>query len=117
MAITAPNIAYSGNGPTATGQILADRADAGNFARTLIGTFTVTLDGAATSFTLNYIDGTAVLGYAPSAILWAKTGGTEGTAVVQKIVDAGDNGKTATVTLSAAGTNTNTLIYSLLVAK
>jgi len=43
MAITS-NVAYSGNGPTATGQIIADRTDAGNFARTLIGSVTFTGD-------------------------------------------------------------------------
>jgi hypothetical protein len=116
MAITAPNVAYSGTGPTATGQIIADRADAGNFSRTLIGTFTVVLDGSLTSFTLNYIDGTAVLPFNPAAIFWSKIGGTESTASVVKVVDGG-TGAGATVTLSAAGTNANTLIYSVMLCK
>jgi hypothetical protein len=112
MAITAPNVSYSGTGPTATGQVIADRGDAGNFAQNLVGTFTVVLDGALTTFVMNYIDGSAVLGFKPSTILWSKNGGTESTAAVVKIVDNGD-GIGATVTLSAAGTNANTLKYGV----
>lgn len=115
MAITNV-LAYSGNGPTATGQVLANRAEQGNSARTLIGTVTFTLDGAATTSVINYIDGTATLPYNPSALFWSRIGGSEGTAVVNKIVDNA-NGIGATATLSAVGTNTNTLIYSLMICK
>jgi hypothetical protein len=115
LAITSV-LAYSGNGPSADGQILADSTLSGNFARTLVGKVTLTLDGAATTATINYIDGSAALGFAPSALFWSKIGGTESTGAVVKIVDAGD-GKTAVATLSAAGTNANTLIYSLMICK
>lgn len=115
MAIPAANVSYSGTGPTASGQVLADRGDAGNFCRTLVGTATFVLDGSLTTATLNYIDGTASLGYNPAAILFCKTGGTA-SIVVNSIVDGG-NGQTATVTFSGAGTNAQTVILSLMLLK
>jgi hypothetical protein len=112
MAVTNV-LSYSGNGPTAAGQVLADRASAGNSAQTLFGSVTFTLDGAATTSVINYIDGVAALGFKPSAIIFAKNGGSESTAAVVKIVDNND-GLGATATLSAAGTNANTLKYGVI---
>lgn len=118
MAIAAANMSFDGNGPSATGQILASRSGAGNEARRLIGTATFTGDGASTSATLNYIDGTAVLGYAPSVILASRSGGSAAAAIsVVSVVDNADNGKTAVVNFSAAPAGAATVIVSLMVEK
>jgi hypothetical protein len=114
MAYSA-NVTYSGNGPTATGQILADRASAGNMARVLYGSATFTSDGSATA-TLNYIDGTQALPFSPSAIIATINGGTSA-AKSCKIVDNADGGKTATVTFDSTLANTTTAIVGLILVK
>lgn len=64
MSIPAVNLAYIGLGPTAQGQIIASN-NSGPLAKQLVGYGTATLDGAATTFTVNYIDGTQKLAQYP----------------------------------------------------
>jgi hypothetical protein len=116
MAIAAANVVYSGNGPTATGQVLATRTDVGNFSRTLIGNVTWTGDGATTSAVGNYIDGTAVLGFAPSALLYSQNGGADSTGRILKIVDNADNGRTFTATFATAP-SAATIQFGLVICK
>ena len=78
---------------------------------------TATLDGSATSFTVNFIDGTATLSFTPSAVLVSVCGGTQpAAAVVSAIADAITT-TGFTCRLSGAGTNTNTLKIAVRVIK
>ena len=85
----------------------------------VLGTATFTGDGASTSATLNYIDGTATMGMgSPSVILCSRSGGSASASIdVVSIVDANDSGKTATVTFSAAPGNGTTVIVSFMLVK
>lgn len=117
MAIATANLTYIGSGPTATGQICVQDGLSGDFARTLVGTVTFTGDGASTSATMNYIDGTAVLGFQPRGIVAFRSGGAATATIAPvSVVDAGDNGKTATVNFSAA-VNAATIILTVLIFK
>lgn len=57
MAIPAVNLTYLGNGPTASGQVTSN-LQGGPLGKTLVGIGTATLDGAASTFTVNWVDGT-----------------------------------------------------------
>lgn len=117
MAITG-SITYSGATPVAGGSATLAFGGTSMLETSYVGTVTLTLDGAATTFVFKYVsDGTTALPFTPSGILYSLNGGTEGTAVIKKWVDNADGGKNSTITLSAAGTNTNTLIYSYMLLK
>jgi hypothetical protein len=112
MSIPDVNAVYSGVGPTASGQILAAPGQAGSVAQDLEFTGTATLDGSATTFNLNWIDGTATLPFTPSGVIASVSGGNQGaTAVVSAVIDTITATK-CTVRLSATGTNTKTLQIS-----
>ena len=116
MAISAVNLSYTGNGPTASGQVIAS-TETGGLAQDFEGFGTATLDGSATSFTVNFIDGTATLSFTPSAVLVSVCGGTQpAAAVVSAIADAITT-TGFTCRLSGAGTNTNTLKIAVRVIK
>jgi hypothetical protein len=114
MAIANANLVYSGNGPTATGQVLATRSDAGNFSRVLYGKATFTGDAASSTAVLNYIDGTATLPFIPSLLLCNRIGGAAtSTIAVVSIVDNGDQ-KGATITWSTT-VNAATMIVGVAI--
>lgn len=108
MAIADVNASYSGIGPTADSQILAT-SDGGAQAQDLEAFGTATLDGSATSFNFNWIDGTAALPFTPSAVLVSVCGGTQPAAAVISAIGDGITNKKCVIRLSGAGTNTNTL--------
>lgn len=56
MAIPAVNLSYIGQGPTAGGVITGNN-QGGPLGKTLIAMGTATLDGALTTFTVNWLDG------------------------------------------------------------
>jgi hypothetical protein len=117
MAITG-TVTYSGQAPVAGGSSTLAFGGTSMLETSYVAIVTLTLDGAATTFTFKYVsDGTTALPFTPAGFLWSKSGGTESTAAVVKIVDNADGGKNATITLSAAGTNTNTLIYAVMILK
>lgn len=60
MSITTVNAVYQGIGPTVTGEVLS-AVLSGPGAKTLKYTATITGDGSATTFKVNYIDGTATI--------------------------------------------------------
>src|SRR5258708_4938883 len=114
MSIAAASVVYSGNGPVATGQVLANSSLSGNLSRILYGTATFTGDAASSTAVLNYIDGTAVLGYAPVAVIGNRVGGAATSTIsVVSIVDNANNGLSATVTFSA-NVNAATLIVGVI---
>lgn len=116
MAVTGV-VAYSGAAPVAGGSTTLAFGGTSNLEVSYCGIVTLTLDGAATTFTFPYVEGTTALPFTPKGILFSLNGGSEGTAVIKKWVDSADGGKNSVITLSAAGTNTNTLIYSFMILK
>ena len=123
MAIPAQNLTYLTQGPSATGQEFA-ASPTGMLEVALIGTATFVLDGALTSATLNFIDGTSTVLFGPpitsggvlvpfpnnaSAVTVQVIGGTQPAAAY--ISASADTITTTgcTVRFSIAGTNTNTV--------
>lgn len=116
MAIAAQNAKYTSQGPTGSGQILANSALSNNEVQ-LLYTATVTLDGSTTSFVVNYIDGTATLPYTPTAVTSDIVGGTQ---VAAAVLGTGVGSITATgftVYLSGAGTAANTITVAGFIIK
>ena len=111
MAIADVNVTFTGNGPTASGQIIASN-QTGPSAQDLEFTGTATLDGSATSFNLNWIDGSATLPFTPSGVIIGVSGGNQGAAAVVSAVAHSIDNKKCIVRLSGAGTNTKTLQVS-----
>ena len=84
MAITTVNAFYAGTSsgansststyptPTVTGEILASQVS-GFGSQSLEGFCLPILDGSTATFTLNWIDGTAVLPYVPSIVFTSRT--------------------------------------------
>lgn len=116
MAITAVNASYKTAGPTVSGQQLA-ASGLSTLELAYVFSATATLDGSTTTFTVNYIDGTATLPFTPSAVLINVTGGTQQAATP---VYASSGTPTTTgfpVYLSGAGTSANTVIVSGFILK
>lgn len=108
MAITASNPAAVGTYPASTGQILA-ASESGKQAQTYFATVTLTGDGAASTATVNYIDGTQTLNAAPTAVLVSRIGGTAASTI--SVSGVAISGATSfTVNLSAAPANAATVI-------
>lgn len=120
MSIPAVNMTWAGQGPTDTLQVLAQGDLSGNFASTLIGTATFVLDGTLTAGVVNYIDGTKRLSFNPTGVACFRIGGTglKSIAPTRCVDDAASGGsQTATVELSAAGTNTQTIGLMFIVLR
>ena len=116
MSIATVSASYLPTGPTADKQIMA--SGPGSSAEiAYIGTATFTGDGASSTATLNYIDGTAALSFTPTAILACRVGGAAtATISVVSVVDAGNSNKTATVTFSGT-VNAATIIVGFIILK
>lgn len=112
MSIAAVNAVYSGQGPSKTGQIFEQGEMSGSAGKMLPFSATATLDGSATTFAVNYIDGTQTIP-SPVGVIACSTGGTAaGTIAVSSAVT--HNASTGqddfvTITISGAGSNGNTL--------
>lgn len=108
MAIAAVNATYFTQGPTASGQILSDQGS--SLADTTLDYFaTAILDGTATSFVLNFIDGTKTLSFVPRVVTADVVGGTQAATVAPSVATTTPTATGVTVTLGAAGTNLNTV--------
>jgi hypothetical protein len=73
------------------------------------GYVTFTLDGALTTATINWIDGSASIGYVPAGVRVSVVGGTQPAAAQIHVYPTAYTNATCTVTFSGAGTNANTL--------
>lgn len=106
MAITVGTTAYLGKGPAESGQIVSfGGSELRNFA---VGKVTLTGDGAASSATINWIDGTKTLPFTPSRVLAFRVGGNAAATIsVASLTSVTNTG--ALCTLSAAPANTTTL--------
>ena len=110
MAIATVSAVYDETYPNASGQIVTIDPSQLGYQFGVQGTATSTLDGTLTSGTLNLIDGTKTLSFTPTKFVFGRIGGTAvATLGISSIVPV-DN-KTATVSFTAAGTNTHTVQY------
>lgn len=116
MAITAVNASYRTQGPTASGQILADNS-ASSSEVALVYTALVTLDGTSTTFTLNFIDGTKTLSFTPTAVTADVVGGTQVASSTVNVSTTTPTTTGVTVNLSAAGTAANTILLAGFILK
>jgi hypothetical protein len=113
MAITAGNATYCGSGPVDPGQVLAHSGLTGALAKMLVGTATVTGDGASSTFDVNFIDGTDTLGFTPTAVLATRVGG----AATSSISVVGTSAITTTkfTVTTSANVNAATFIIGFIV--
>jgi hypothetical protein len=114
MAIADVNVTYSGQGPTDSGQVFSDAASGGLGAQAIEFSGTATLDGAATTFNINWIDGTKTLSFTPSGVILSRVVRASDTGLnTINITPVGGNMTNAKMvaTLSAAGTNAQTVSF------
>jgi hypothetical protein len=116
MALAASAITYESQGPTKSGQVLAERGLSGGTARILYGTATLTGDGAATTSAINWIDGIQTLPFVPSGVLVFSVGGTAASTISCVSASAITN-LGFTLTVSAAPANTLTLFVAIVIFK
>lgn len=116
MAIAAVDVVYSGQGPSASGQVFADGVQPGPGSSNMDFSGTATLDGAATTFAINLVPGTAGAGtlpFVPSGVIINRVVRSTDTGLNTITATAGGaqniTNATAGVTLSAAGTNAQTV--------
>ena len=110
------NVAWQGNGPTETGQIVAQSGLAGAAAQSLFGLATVTTGDAATAtVTINFIDGTKTLPFTPSAVKVQRVGGA-GTNTITVLAVESITNKEA-VARCSANLNAASFIFSVEVQK
>lgn len=119
MAITQNNISYSGQGPSGSGQIMAQSGIAGAQSQALDGFGQLKLDGSATTVTLNFIDGTATLPFVPSAVFVQRNVPASDTAAAGTtiVVSGAVTNVGIPVTISAAGSNAQLLSYAVRIVK
>ena len=109
MSIPAVNGTYITAGPVASGQVLAGNEQTA-LRDAYQGTATFVLDGATSSATLNFIDGTKTLPFTPTAVVANVVGGTQlGASPVGVVGTTVVNAATATIYFSAVGTGSNTV--------
>ena len=110
------NVVWQGNGPTETGQIVAQAALAGAAAQTLFGLATVaTGDAATATCTVNFIDGTKTLPFTPSAVKIQRVGGT-GTNTITVLAVESITNKEA-VLRASTNLNAASFIFSVEIQK
>jgi hypothetical protein len=123
MALTIANPTYATSGPVKTGQVFAPNSLTG-LETAFIGRATITLDGSTTTGTINFIDGTQTIfangnssgtTTAPASVTAAIVGGTQ--TGYLGIMTGAPTTTGFPFTLSAAGTNTDTLIVQFFVYK
>lgn len=116
MAITAVSAVYATQGPTQSGQVLADNS-ASSSEVALVFTGTAVLDGTLTTFTLNFIDGTKTLSFTPSAVLVGAVGGTQQAVAAVQASSGIPTNTGVPIYLSGAGTNLNTVKIAGIILK
>lgn len=117
MAITAQNISYQGRGPVAGGSTILAFGGSSTQELSYIGTVSFVGDGATTTAVFNYVDGTNLIGFVPTAVVAVRTGGTAAASIVSYATDNANAGLSGTITFSAAPANAATITYALFVLK
>jgi hypothetical protein len=116
MAIPAVNPTYSGaNAPTKTAEVMV--TGPGDGQQTVYRGFgTATLDGSLTAFDVNWVDGTQTIPFTPTGVIVFRNGGTAAATI--SVLSATITSSTKmNLTISAAGSNGNTLAFSFIVLK
>jgi len=114
MAIAAANAVYvGGNAPTVTGEV---KAGLNELDVVLVGQATLILDGTLTAGDVNFIDGTKVVSPVPTKVFACRIGGT-GLATIGVVSCTAITGAKFALQLSAAGTNTQTIIVAFFAAR
>jgi|SRR5882672_1042069 len=124
MAITAQNGVYLTAGPAKSGQILANNEATGTEV-SYAGTATFILDGASTSATLNFIDGTQTVQFAAglasavnaSGVAAMVVGGTQPAAAFISVSTDTITATGCTVRFSIAGTAANTVKIAFFILR
>src|SRR5574338_1079224 len=116
MSVTAGTTVLESNNAAKTGQIVIDGPSSANQS-VYKGYCPITLDGTATTVTVNFIDGTQVLNYTPSALLISLnlasgTGGVALSASANTITD-----KSFALKISAAGTSADVYNVAFIALK
>lgn len=111
MAISAVNLSYVGLGPSAGQQIIADQTS-GPKSKSLVGFGTAILDGTATTFTANYIDGVQTMGRTVILPLQSVLASvpTPGTGALTLTAVAASSGGTAVYTGTITGGAANAFV-------
>lgn len=116
MAVNPSNAVYFGQGPVAGGSGILAFGGSSMQELSYIGTATFTGDGAATSFFLQWIDGTNALPFTPTGVIAFRTGGN--TTATQSVVSVNAISNTqCTVNFSAAPGNGNTALVAFIALK
>jgi len=115
LSITAANVTYLTSAPVAGGSTILAFGGSSLVELSYIGTATFTGDGAATTATLNFIDGTNALGWVPSAVLIQRTGGNAASSIVSYASTTTNTG--CTVNFSAAPGNNASISFVAFVLK
>ena len=114
MAIANANAVYvGGNAPTVTGKVKAGQNEL-DFV--IVGQATLILDGTLTAGQVNFIDGTKVVAPVPTKVFAMRIGGT-GLATISVVSCTAITGAKFVAQLSAAGTNTETIILAFFAAR
>jgi len=114
MSISAANAAYAGgNAPTVTGEVKAGQNEL-DFV--LVGQATFILDGSLTAAQINFIDGTKVVSPVPTKVFAMRIGGTA-LASIGVVSCTSITGAKFVCEVSAAGTNTHTVIIAFFAAR
>jgi hypothetical protein len=115
MAIATVNMTYSGAGPASSGQIVSQAGLAGDASRVLIGYATATGDASSSTFTVNLIDGTATLGFTPSAIIATRAGGAATSTI--SVVSVTSITATSFLVTTSAAVNAATFVVGVIIVK
>lgn len=82
MAITAQNLSYFGQGPVAGGSTVLGGNFSGQQNFTYVAKATLTGDGSTTTANVNWLDGTNVLSFTPTAVQVIRYGGNAANSIV-----------------------------------
>lgn len=115
MSITASNVSYLTSAPVASGSGILAFGGSSLLEFSYVGTVTFTGDGATTSATINWIDGTNTLPWTPSACILSRTGGNAASSIVAYV--SATSNSTGTVTFSAAPGNNAAASYAVVILK
>ena len=115
MSVTAANPTYQPTAPTKSGQVIVSKP--GDDSRAYVGKAVLTLDGTATTTSVNWIDGTQTLPFTPGQVLCGVQYGTTGTPAGLVAVPYSITATGFSVKLSAAGTSADAPTLNFLVLK
>jgi|SRR5581483_3466853 len=112
MSITVGTTAYSGTGPTKAGQVITQKPYSQEWA--YLGYCPITLDGSATTATINFVDGTVALPFTPTNVLVGLSSPAGSTNSTDGIAVQANNITTTGFDIKLTGTGTNTKVLNVV---